>query len=87
MMMHRLPVLFAVLWILTSALSLHADLVVFGSDSSKSTELADLVNKNADVRSAIAAFERVGDLGVPHLAANPDHAVDDLLEGGGLARV
>lgn len=57
-MMHRLPILFAVLWVLTSTLSLYADLVVFGSDSSKSTELADLVNKNADVRSAISAFER-----------------------------
>lgn len=60
-MLHRLPILFAVLCMWTSDSLLRADLVVFGSDSSNSTELADLVNKNADVRSAIAAFEK-GDL-------------------------
>ncbi len=58
MMMHRLPFWFAVLWISSSAALLHADLVVFGSDSGNSSELSDLVNKNADVRTAISAFER-----------------------------
>jgi tetratricopeptide (TPR) repeat protein len=62
MMIFRLPLWLVVLGLLINTTQfttpLRADLVVFGSDSGNSSELADLVNKNADVRTAIAAFER-----------------------------
>ena len=57
-MLQRLSIVLAFLWMSTSVTVLRADVVVFGSDPSKSTELADMVNKNTDMRNALAAFER-----------------------------
>lgn len=49
------------IWMWTTTTAADADLLVFGTDSSKSTELSDLVSKNASAQSAIAAFVK-GDL-------------------------